>query len=156
MLLKTSELTGPALDWAVAKASGRLGAWIRDDARPGTSILDIGIDDGISPKLVVYVPKKRGIVKCEPYAPWSPSTDWAQGGPIIEREELTVGPYYLDGKLAGWEAFNHKTIAWDESGEYIRGSEHNCTSPTPLIAAMRCFVASKLGDEVNVPEELCR
>ena len=26
--------------------------------------------------------------------------------------------------------------------------------PTPLIAAMRCFVASHLGDEVNVPEEL--
>lgn len=26
--------------------------------------------------------------------------------------------------------------------------------PTPLIAAMRCFVASKLGDEVEVPDEL--
>lgn len=26
--------------------------------------------------------------------------------------------------------------------------------PTPLIAAMRCYVASKLGDEVEVPEEL--
>lgn len=23
------------------------------------------------------------------------------------------------------------------------------------IAAMRCFVASRLGDEVDVPEELC-
>lgn len=26
--------------------------------------------------------------------------------------------------------------------------------PTPLIAAMRCYVASKLGDEVDIPEEL--
>ena len=26
--------------------------------------------------------------------------------------------------------------------------------PTPLIAAMRCYVASKLGDEVEVPVEL--
>lgn len=26
--------------------------------------------------------------------------------------------------------------------------------PTPLIAAMRCYVASKLGDEVEIPEEL--
>ena len=28
------------------------------------------------------------------------------------------------------------------------------SGPTPLIAAMRCYVASKLGDEVDVPEEL--
>ena len=27
--------------------------------------------------------------------------------------------------------------------------------PTALIAAMRCYVASKLGEEVDVPEELC-
>ena len=27
--------------------------------------------------------------------------------------------------------------------------------PTPLIAAMRCYVSGKLGDEVDIPEELC-
>lgn len=27
-------------------------------------------------------------------------------------------------------------------------------SPTPLIAAMHCYVANKLGDEVEIPEEL--
>ena len=26
--------------------------------------------------------------------------------------------------------------------------------PTPLIAAMRCYVTSKLGDEVEIPEAL--
>lgn len=26
--------------------------------------------------------------------------------------------------------------------------------PTPLIAAMRCYVASKLGDNVEIPEKL--
>jgi hypothetical protein len=26
--------------------------------------------------------------------------------------------------------------------------------PTPLIAAMRCYVQSRLGDEVDVPKEL--
>jgi hypothetical protein len=26
--------------------------------------------------------------------------------------------------------------------------------PTPLVAAMRCYVASQLGDEVDVPDEL--
>jgi hypothetical protein len=25
-----------------------------------------------------------------------------------------------------------------------------------LIAALRCFVASRLGDEVDIPEELCK
>jgi hypothetical protein len=33
---------------------------------------------------------------------------------------------------------------------YISESE----GPTPLIAAMRCYVASKLGDEVEIPSEL--
>jgi hypothetical protein len=31
----------------------------------------------------------------------------------------------------------------------IKGYGH-----TPLIAAMRCYVASKLGDEVEIPQEL--
>jgi hypothetical protein len=33
-----------------------------------------------------------------------------------------------------------------EAGEY----EHD--GQTPLIAAMRCYVASKLGDEIEIPE----
>jgi hypothetical protein len=34
--------------------------------------------------------------------------------------------------------------------------KHNIQTdgPTPLIAAMRCYVASKLGDEIDIPEEL--
>jgi len=31
----------------------------------------------------------------------------------------------------------------------------NASGPTPLIAAMRCFVASKVGDEVEIPDILC-
>ena len=62
-------------------------------------------------------------------------TDWAQGGPIIEREKMT-----LEWTGEDWMAY----IRHDE--EYF--------GPTPLIAAMRCFVASKLGDEVEVPDEL--
>jgi hypothetical protein len=62
------------------------------------------------------------------------STDWSDGGPIIEREciELTLNTDTTGGK---WKA-------------------GDCTGPTPLVAAMRCYVASKLGDEVEVPEEL--
>lgn len=112
MKIKTSELIGAALDWAVAKCAGLKGV----------------VEDG--PVIREYYP----------------STDWSQGGPIIERElcELvrcqsgSTGPVY-------WEAhagFEH------ESGHAIH------YGPTPLIAAMRCYVASKLGDEVEIPGEL--
>ena len=43
-------------------------------------------------------------------------------------------------------------------GDYYGTSFHidddGLIGPTPLIAAMRCYVASKLGDDVDIPEEL--
>jgi len=74
---------------------------------------------------------------------FAPSTNWAQGGPIIEREKITIWP---DEASVEWLA--EKTFTLQRDDEYWGG-------PTPLIAAMRCFVASKLGDEVEIPEELC-
>jgi len=71
---------------------------------------------------------------------YTPSTDWAQGGPVIERERISfVSPNEV---IDEWEAI-HPTQMNNES-----------YGPTPLIAAMRCYVASKLGDEVDVPDEL--
>ena len=89
----------------------------------------------------------RLVAKCEVGAefigeiddPHFYSTDWAQGGTIIEREKISV---------------------WARGGEWAAESfvpNHQgfeSTGPTPLIAAMRCYVASKLGDEVELPEEL--
>jgi hypothetical protein len=104
--MKTSELTGAALDWAVAKcevgdAAEQAGDW------------------------------------------WKPSTNWAQGGPIIEREGIGLDQY---ADYPRWQAF---TPAPEQpSGQAV------CNGPTPLIAAMRCYVASKLGDDINIPEEL--
>ena len=66
---------------------------------------------------------------------WYPQANWSQGGPIIEREIARLE----DLGDEGWEACGYGFTA---------------TGPTPLIAAMRCYVASKLGDEVDVPEEL--
>ena len=68
-----------------------------------------------------------------------PSTDWLQGGQIIEREGISVE---FDGNI--WCA-----ISDDPVDEWVVTE-----GPTPLIAAMRCYVASKLGDEVTLPEEL--
>ena len=107
--MKTSDLVGPTLDWAVAKcetASGRDNAdtWLRDfRIRFGTRY----------------------------------SSVWSQAGPIIEREWISV---YQVGNFI-WKAD-------------IAGLHNSGPSPTPLIAAMRCYVASKLGDEIEIPEEL--
>ena len=99
--MKTSELTGAALDWAVAKCEGELEHW------PD----------------IEY------------------STDWAQGGPIIERERIFVRP-----KTTDWRCW-----IYDGKGEGIKFDQNGST---PLIAAMRCYVASKLGDEVEIPQEI--
>jgi hypothetical protein len=75
----------------------------------------------------------------------SPSTQWHYAGPIIEREGITTAPYSThNGVVREWKAGRD----WPMSHfPYYLG-------PTPLIAAMRCYVASKLGDEVDIPEEL--
>lgn len=69
------------------------------------------------------------------------STDWSQAGPIIERERIHVCPSMFNAKEV-WQG-------WVDGLSGIR-----FISPTPLIAAMRCYVASKLGDEVEVPDAL--
>ena len=71
---------------------------------------------------------------------FSPSTNWNQAGPIIEREKIdTYSQYPCVGP----------TIWYGRRKGSTKG-----VGPTPLVAAMRCYVASKLGDEVDIPEEL--
>lgn len=117
MKVKTSELTGSALDWAVAECEQRGGqAYIRDGK--------------------LYEPL------CEDFLCYS--TDWAQGGPIIERERIAMR--YWD---CAWEA---SMVYENDDTDEVFSAEG--LGPTPLVAAMRCFVASKLGDEVEVPDEI--
>jgi len=70
------------------------------------------------------------------------SASWALGGPIIEREKIALCPGY------SWEASKDFDAV---GGDTDTAVEHG---PTPLIAAMRCYVASKLGDTVEIPEKL--
>ena len=130
--MKTSELTGPALDWAAAKAEDRLNR--RIDVRPGTSAADISLYDG---KLFIYNGGRDFIA-------WAPSTDWSQGGPVSEREHISSDWLGSEWSAKSWALLDGKVL--QQTG-YAYG-------PTELIAKMRCFVASKLGDEVDVPEEL--
>jgi hypothetical protein len=67
-------------------------------------------------------------------------SDWSQGGPIIEREKIKLG-WVVDHWVAQKDFNYNKSF-------YGRDPHH------PLIAALRCYVASKLGDEVEVPDDL--
>ena len=69
--------------------------------------------------------------------------NWSDAGPIIERERIEL-------KIPEAKEFGQwMALITDASGDYIHRS-----GPTPLIAAMRCFIQSRLGDEVEIPEEL--
>lgn len=113
MKILTQDLTGSALDWAVALCEGR-------------HLAVDGYGD-------LYCPVSDD--------PWHYSTDLAQGAPIIEREMIN----YIEGESTSWDAWIGDTE--DDDCVMVNG-------PTPLIAAMRCYVAMKLGYEVEVPEEL--
>lgn len=122
--MKTSELTGAALDWAVAQCRGlRLngpyacfdGAWCIQEPD--------GSDGDVCP---------------------SYSTDCDHGGPIIEREKIATRSMWVDAKEI-WIAYKPAPLGAHQN-------EFSHYGETALIAAMRCFVASKLGEEVDVPE----
>ena len=103
--MRTAELIGDALDWAVAICEG------------------VSLEEGLTDD-----------EKC--------STDWAQGGPIIERELIAIEyAVMIDGESL-WTARSKKTA-----------EPRGALGQTPLVAAMRCYIRSKLGDEVKVPEQ---
>lgn len=136
MKVKTSELTGAALDWAVAKCEGisvhvSRGGWIVFDADAW--------------------PQFRNDYNDYKLQSFAPSTNWSTGGLIIEREQIAL-QYYQDG---GHEN-GGEWLAYVLSGKDDDGFDNTIVTdgPTPLIAAMRCFVASKLGEEVEISEEL--
>lgn len=106
--MKTCELTGLALDWAVATANGDTFTLAHED--------------------------------------WDwYSSSWEYGGPIIEREKIAVRAH--DHDVQEWSAQPSINTVQTRLSAFRTG-------PTPLIAAMRCFVASKFGDDIEIPKEL--
>ncbi len=132
MKIKVSEATLTQLNWLVAKARGAIGVRLHTyrGINPGPAVWVVDWEhDWVELSSLDY------------------STDWAQGGPIIERESIgfTQGNEVCDDWVASY-SWVMPRMEIDDSVEGI--------GPTPLIAAMRCYVASKLGDEVEIPEEL--
>lgn len=126
MKVKAAKLIGPALNWAVAKCEGKNITLMRND------------DGSLFPQPVWA----DGIQQLDYDSSWNLS------GPIIEREELKI---FKNGAGANWAAGRERP--WPDATGLRCQYKHG---PTLLIAAMRCYVASKLGDEVDVPDELCR
>lgn len=134
MKIKTSELTYHALDWAVAKC-----------LEPSDERLTV-----IRREDYIGHPIERETEKGSyTYEWWCPTRIWAQGGPIIEREEINLEIHEGGHTRASW--YQMRTNFDGKAKSY-----GHAFGPTPLIAAMRCFVASKLGDEVDVPDELIK
>lgn len=126
-VIKVAEATGPALDWLVAKCEG-----LTNDT------LHWCFYDGEMRSIGAEVP-------------FNPSTNWAQGGPIIDQNKIGFLP--SDGHRGSQCcAFIYSPSQHDLAIE--DGMTSICWGTTPLIAAMRCYVTSKLGEEVEVPDEL--
>jgi hypothetical protein len=123
MKIKTNNLTGPALDWAVAKCEGL--SFTHGD-------YEYTLDGRVFQRGGCSVERRY-------------STNWSQGGPIIDREKIDC---VADPN--GKDAWMGQLYATRLAGNKVVRSY----GPTPLVAAMRCYVAYKLGAEVDVPEEL--
>lgn len=117
--MKTETLTGPALDWAVAKAEGLT------DGKNLSIVLN---------KVLIWDDMDGWIV-------YSPSTDWAQGGPTIERERISLRFWTNVTVVHAYTPIPHRDD-WASDTTSI------------LIAAMRAHVAYRLGDEVDIPDTI--
>lgn len=149
--MKTSELIGKQLDWSVAKCLGF------------NPVFDDVTGDFFLPKSDYCFLKE-----------YSPSTNWEQGGSIIEQNDISTFKleyqYKVDargfttskripvfGATLGecFELEFQRNSYGETYGEiYCIGTEFVTTGETLLIAAMRCYVASELGDKVKIPKDL--
>lgn len=128
MKTETSELTGAALDWAVAKCEDE------------TDVLFAYRQYG---KLLV---RQAGCHETHDSEwPYEPSTDWSQGGPILTRERISRTIDHSGLWIAYW------TDGYTEGDE---GRKWMQCDRSELVAGLRCYVASKLGDELEIPNEL--
>ena len=126
--MKVSELSGAMLDYWVAKAEGA------EDDDLGWRITAQGMQVKsriLDWRMSIYAPHRR----------------WEQAGPIIEREKIAFYPFDGETDDENWHATTPlRPIRHAGDAPCWRG-----IGPTPLIAAMRAYVASKFGEEVDLP-----
>lgn len=136
--MKVTELSGALLDYWVARtdetwkrAHEMFPAWTLDPTFSGVEL----ISSTSGEQECILIPNNPFRQDRKPF---NPSSEWLYGGPIIERERITISPAY---RGEGWGAYIN--------GCCYESDDPDQTGPTPLIAAMRAYVASKFGDEVQ-------
>ena len=144
MKIKVSETTNTQLDWLVAKC------------------------EGFNAEALVQLAKR---VPGQNYGCFltNYSTNWSQGGPLLERRRIELCSYSHDGVDTAFKSKADERGNYSHEEEYVvsvpevitwtawvKYGSYKQDGPTPLIAAMRCFCCSKMGDVVDIPEELCQ
>lgn len=124
MIVKTSELTGAAMDWAVAYALNGKPEFFKafGAAMLGSSITGAVLAGNIYP-----------------------STSWSQCGPLLDKYDIALNGGVTDGERTIYATL--RAVAGNSPFA-------TATGPTRLVAACRAIVQSQLGDEVDVPAEL--
>lgn len=147
-----SELEGYRLDMAVARAEGLTicesggSIWAKDESGD-----------------------HMGYITSDSMPAYSPSKLWQQGGPIIDRDHIFLQPpcreHHHGGSTPGWNRYDYwratvsaNTRVWfkpedREPGAFLsdKGRVGRGCGSTPLVAAMRAYVTSKFGEEVELP-----
>jgi hypothetical protein len=145
MKIKTAEATSLQLDWLVAKAEGLDVAIVMNEGVP-----QIWYEDDINRTATCTYKNKAGehrfLLNGTPVGLFGNPLEygWCEVGPILEREFIDV--FHIERANTVWETEI-------QVGPKVRVKGRG---PTPLIAAMRCYCYAKFGDEVEIPEELCR
>lgn len=133
MRIKISELSIAALNWAVAEAQGVSYGRDISGAITATRVSPVMFFGTLTTRY-----KKKDDFVISPGGSYTPATDPVQAYLIISTIGISCD-YSLDRK---------------QVTAYIEGTDIEQTGPTLLVAAMRCFVAHRLGNEIEVPDEL--
>lgn len=151
--VKTADLIGPALDWAVAQVQIKAGE-ITPDSEEHSTGRPYFTCKFANPSLWGEGRQQKSTINKDTGAPWvmhgpggtySPSTDWSLGGPLIEKHMLSVKPHAsTNGVITSWAAY----MTWPCDTMPGRCGK------TPLIAACRAIVMKEIGAVVSVPKEL--
>lgn len=128
--VKVAELSGAALDFAVAQVEKPENFVLRDATE------EIGC-------WVIGIAYNAADPDSWLKSSYCPSTDWSQGGPLIDKHRLEIIESG-NGFACVKEWVYSEPYEWYPVGE------------THLIAACRAIVTKASGDTVQVPEELMR
>ncbi|MBD1229352.1 phage protein NinX family protein [Xenorhabdus griffiniae] len=134
MKIKTSALTGRALDWAVAMINESMPTLINENGKYVVGIPNLFSTDFNGNLMPAYYQ-------------YSPSTNWALCGQLMDKYCKSFGMVQgITDKT--WRAFAY--------GIPCRGQDtmRLASGDTLKIAFCRALVTAQLGDEVEIPDEL--